>query len=61
MIKHGGGCVTYLPSNSVFTFQSFTSHHATMHVHFDMELCKENTSNPDTAPLFAAIYGGKSK
>ena len=51
-----GGLITYLPSNNVFTFQSFISHHATMHMHFDMERRKENTSNPDTAPLFTAIW-----
>ena len=52
---------TYLLSNSVFKFQSFISHHATMHVHFDMERCKEFTSNLDIAPQFTANCGGKSK
>jgi hypothetical protein len=54
-----GGCITYQPSNSVLTFQSFISHHATMHVNFDMERCNENTSDPDKAALFIVICGGK--
>jgi len=57
----GVGCIAYLPSNSVFPFKSFISRHATMHVHFDMERCKENISNPDITPLFTAISVCKSK